>query len=280
MSLRPDNKLLLLLFALKAEAKPIIRKLEFRALNKYSKPYYESDKIGLIITGVGSSKSSSDLLEIVESINPRAICNIGVCGSTNKKWLIGSTFYVNKVIDAENGAVFYPDLLVNNIYPEAILHSFTDPQLEPITEFSEGGFLVDMEGATIFKTLKDSFPPQYIQFLKVVSDYLNDKYMTSKYIEMLIDEALDGVVSFIEHYIEIIENDNFIPNSILKSISHLSDALRLTSSQRIKLERIVNNRYLNGDYNPFNNDITNNLKCNSKKERNILFERICNEYLQ
>ena len=92
MSLRPDNKLLLLLFALKAEAKPIISKLELRALNKYSKPYYESDKIGLIITGVGPSKSSSDLLEIVKSINPRAICNIGVCGSTNKKWPVGSTF--------------------------------------------------------------------------------------------------------------------------------------------------------------------------------------------
>ena len=280
MSLRPDNKVLLLLFALKAEAKPIIRKLELGPLNKYSKPYYESDKIGLIITGVGSSKSSSDLLEIVESINPRAICNIGVCGSTNKKWLIGSTFYINKLINAENGEVFYPDLLVKNDFPEAILHSFTDPQLKPITEIYDSGFLVDMEGAMIFKTLKDSFPPQYIQFLKVVSDYLNDEYMTSKYIEMLMDKSLDGVLSFVENYVEIIENDNFIPNSILKFIANLSDVLRLTSSQRIKLERMAYNGYLNGVDNLFHNDIINNIKYNSKRERNILFERICNEFLQ
>ena len=97
---------------------------------------------------------------------------------------------------------------------------------------------------------------------------------------MLIDEALDGVFSFIEHYIEIIENDNFIPNSILKSISHLSDTLRLTSSQRIKLERMAYNGYLNGVDNLFHNDIINNIKCNSKRERNILFERICNEFIQ
>lgn len=91
--------------ALGIEAKPIIDYFNLKRDNGIKKlQLFRSERITLIITGVGILKSAIALTHILSQMKIEEndiFLNIGICGAKNKKFKIGDVVMCNKIINSE-----------------------------------------------------------------------------------------------------------------------------------------------------------------------------------
>ena len=189
---------ILLLVALKSEAMPLIRELNLRQKTKPSNKFYANEDVGLLITGIGYEIAEIDLLNIINYINPIALLNIGICGCTKQSYEIGTLFYVNKLSYAKTKEDFYPDTVVNTALPNCSIITYETAQMDKKKHsINESTYLVDMESAILYKILNKKFGPHNLQFLKIVSDHLDEKEFHRVSIDRLIESSLHDIKNFI-----------------------------------------------------------------------------------
>ena len=187
----------LVLVALKSEAKPIIRNLKLKQKKLGSNRYYTNEEVGLLITGIGYDIVEEQLFNVIKEISPLALLNVGICGSIDRKCDIGTIFYVNKVSCDKTKNVFYPDAIVNAKIPNASLITFTNPQMDYKRHSNRKyHYLVDMEGAILYRIFHKVYGPHKIQFLKIVSDHLSTTEFRSVSVKLLIESSLSYINEF------------------------------------------------------------------------------------
>lgn len=159
--------------ALGIEAKPIIDYFNLKRDNGIKKlQLFRSERITLIITGVGILKSAIALTHILSQMKIEEndiFLNIGICGAKNKKFKIGDVVMCNKIINSELQKSYYPDMVFSHPFKEGSLESFNKPIYS-----TEGinGDLIDMEGAGLVEATTYFFQSYQLNFIKIVSDYL------------------------------------------------------------------------------------------------------------
>ncbi len=171
---------LLILTALKAEASPFIehynlRKKEFIE----SKFIYYGGPITLLITGVGKTNTQNTLQSYCSQekiIQHDFIINVGVAGASASLGKIGDLFFINKII-GDTGGTAYPNILYKYDLNESSLTTVNNPVVDGNNTFDD---LVDMEALYIWNILTSIVPNDRFIFLKVISDYMDNKCLDIK----------------------------------------------------------------------------------------------------
>lgn len=176
--------------ALGMEAKPIVDYFNLKKDNDIKKlQVFRSERVTLIVTGVGILKSAIALTHVLsqEKIERDDIfLNIGICGARDKSFQIGDVVLCNKVINSELQKNYYSDMIFNHPFKEGSLESFNVPiySAENID-----GDLIDMEGAGLIEATTYFFQSYQLNFIKIVSDYL-EKGVTGENIKILLEKSL------------------------------------------------------------------------------------------
>ena len=208
------NKLLILT-ALKAEASPFIehynlRKKEFIE----SKFIYYGGTITLIITGVGKTNVQNTLQSYCsqEKIKQHDfIINIGVAGASANLGKIRDLFFINKII-SDTGGTVYPNLLYKHDMNEASLTTVNNPVVDGNDTYDE---LVDMEALEIWNILTSIVPNDRFIFLKVISDYMDNKCLNIKSFEKLATNILTYQLNPITNLLHILQEIEINDHSAL-----------------------------------------------------------------
>lgn len=179
--------------ALGIEAKPIIKYFNLKRDNSIKKlQVFKNERVTLIITGVGILKSAIALTYILsqsEIDEDDIFLNIGICGAKREKYSIGDIVLCNKIINSELEKSYYPDMVFNHSFKEGSLESFNTPVY---CEDEVVGDLVDMEGAGLFEATTYFFQSYQLNFIKIVSDYL-DREVEQNQVEELILKSLPQI---------------------------------------------------------------------------------------
>lgn len=179
--------------ALGIEAKPIIKYFNLKRDNSIKKlQVFKNERVTLIITGVGILKSAIALTYILsqsEIDEDDIFLNIGICGAKSEKYSIGDIVLCNKIINSELEKSYYPDMVFNHSFKEGSLESFNTPVYcgDEVV-----GDLVDMEGAGLFEATTYFFQSYQLNFIKIVSDYL-DREVEKNQVEELILKSLPQI---------------------------------------------------------------------------------------
>ena len=89
---------------------------------------------------------------------------------------IGDLFFINKII-GDTGGTAYPNILYKYDLNEASLTTVNNPVVDGNDIYDE---LVDMEALEIWNILTSIVPNDRFIFLKVISDYMDNKYIDIK----------------------------------------------------------------------------------------------------
>jgi|TARA_Y100000031_G_C8219985_1_gene385397 Asp-tRNA(Asn)/Glu-tRNA(Gln) amidotransferase C subunit len=272
---------LLILTALKAEAIPIIHYYGLKK-KEYSKyiSVYSTENINLLITGVGKTnvqKTIRNFCNIHNLEQKLFTVNIGSAGGNPDHCKIGDIFLINKITDENNRTSFYPDVLFKHGMEEFSLTTVKNPAINGHRKYDS---LVDMEASAIWNLFKSRIPVHRMLFIKVISDFMNIQNKKFEDFEKLVVEILNNQLKHITNLVSILQNVdlNDIPTFSKNEIQFLkkvSTNLRLTETQKIKLDELAENRkYIHDDIfkrlNPFSS-----INSNDKHHRNEIFKKIC-----
>ncbi len=197
---------LLILTALKAEATPFIRHYSLRKKDIIeSKPLYYSGTVTLLITGVGKRNVKNTLQNYYNRHKIKQhdfIVNIGVAGGNTDLGKIGDLFFINKITDEMDIASYYPNVLFKHGMNESSLTTVKYPVVDGHGTYDG---LVDMEASEIWNVFRTMIPNHRLIFLKVTSDYMDNKYLNFKTFEKLATDILTNQLTPITNFLYILQ---------------------------------------------------------------------------
>ncbi len=164
--------------ALKSEAKPIIDFFDLKKSNDKKFQIFSNANITLIISGIGEINSAIATTYLSANTHDILI-NIGICGSTNHQ--IGELFQIKKIIDKSSAKVVH--LRTPIIFKTKTITTCATSQNNP-EKFKNT--LIDMESFGFYKSAKKFVKDENIYLIKVVSDKISDKILTSNKVYDLI----------------------------------------------------------------------------------------------
>jgi adenosylhomocysteine nucleosidase len=269
-----------LIVALKAEARSLIRVAGLKRSNDHSWSCYESKVFDLVISGVGKENAEKTTILILERYRLPTICNLGVCGSRSKKYEIGTSIYVNSIYDSLSKRSYFPDPVVRHSFRESGLVTYDEPQDNNSVQLKKHFPLVDMEAAFVCSVLDKKIPWQRVHVMKVVSDHLDYKCLSASHIEDIMRDLSIDFIDFIYKISDHKLKEMHLDDVTLSKISKLFEFLNLSSTQRKKLHRLILCRYTTGDKDLPCLDFSIYPSKINKCSRNIIFSEICSEVLQ
>ncbi|MDN5276579.1 MAG: hypothetical protein PWR01_544 [Clostridiales bacterium] len=235
--------------ALPCEASPIVKKYDLKrddACRHF--PLYRSDGMFLIVSGVGKMASAIATAYLIAQNVKRdeagaeeglAIINIGVCGTLNQRYPIGTPLLIHKVIDHETGKQYFPDILIEHPFEEGSIETHNDvvrreDVLSGRVELQAD--LVDMEASGFFQAASRFLAPHQIYVIKVVGDYLDVVDFDRQRVAQCISGALDAVDGFIKQVEGLcrVEGDVLTPDE-RRQLEKVKESLRLTVTQSHQL---------------------------------------------
>jgi len=200
MSSRP----VLLVVALPAEARPLIRAFEMQRLPATEAPIYRRRNLRLIISGVGRRQAWLAVHHLRNCLPPGEDCrppiwlNIGIAGHATEK--IGTALLARQLADATTGESWSL-----RIPPGAPCAADTLTTLDaPDNTYPHSG-MIDMEASGFFTAVCEIGNPAHVLCLKIVSDnpQQTSKGINGRFVRGLISDKLD----LIRALIVLIAND-------------------------------------------------------------------------
>ena len=270
---------ILLHSAIHWEAAAIIRHFSLKKdLNFKSLEVFSNDHITYVISGIGKLKAAcavSRVLQTFKDPSQIALINIGVAGSKPKEYEIGTLLRIVSCKDVASGRSYYPELTLNFGIPEASIETHDRPiPSDKIDELNEP--LVDMELAGALEAASQFITWDRAYSFKTVSDLLEVGCLSKEFVNDLVEKNLEAILEAIEQiqlYLESsspvldIESANFV--------EQVADRIRLTSSQRTKLQETIKGAEVKGL--KWKDQLAPYLKSKpqSKKEVSILLDEVC-----
>ena len=211
------NKLLILT-ALKAEATPFIQHYKLKKKEFIeSKSLYYSGTITLLITGIGNTNVQNTLQNYCNQKQIKQhdfIVNIGVAGGNADLGKIGELFFINKIICETDGPAYYPNDLFKHGINVASLTTVKNPVVDGNVTYDG---LVDMEALGIWNILKSIIPNDRFIFLKVISDYMDNKCLNIKSFEKKATKYLTYQLNPIRNLLNILQEIEINDHSALNT---------------------------------------------------------------
>lgn len=201
--------------AIYPEAKALIELLDLKkesANGKYQQYIDNQNQIRLIIMGTGSITAAICVSHICTKYN---ICNqdriilIGTCGIFSTNHYQHNIYICNKIIEAETGKTFYPDILYRHDFVESAIltlpmlytkdreHLDNYPYMaDYITDKEE--MLVDMEAAGFYQAAVHYVGTERIIILKAVSDNGEPQKVMPEFIYTIFMRHEKALIQFLE----------------------------------------------------------------------------------
>ena len=204
---------LLILTALKAEATPFIQHYKLRKKKLIDDKFiYHRETITLLITGIGKTNVQRTIRNYCNQYKIKQhvfVVNIGSAGGNPDLYKIGDLFFINKITDEMDIATYYPNILFKHGMNESSLTTVKYPVVDGHGTYDG---LVDMEASEIWNIFRTMIPNHRLIFLKVTSDYMDNKYLNFKTFEKLATDILTNQLTPITNFLYILQeiklNDN------------------------------------------------------------------------
>lgn len=263
------------------EAYPIIKSLNLKKDLNFTKfQVFRNNDVILIITNSGninSAVSVAYLLSQSKISNFDLFINLGICGTNNENFEIGTAFLCNKIIEHETQKCFYPDMLYISPFKEKSIETF--PYVLKNNNFKLNADLVDMESSSVYQSAKIFLNSNQMFFIKIISDYLNVNNLNSKQIEILVEKNTNKIIEWIFNIRDNICIEDICLNIEEKDIlSHISEYLKLSFSMKNQLKQmLLYYKLQNGDFSNLINDFiikNKNIEGKSKIERKKYFDEL------
>lgn len=152
--------------ALSTEAKPLIQEFQLKKLLVPS-PFelYVRNDVVLVVSGVGKIAMAAAVAYAGAyfSVEWPILINVGMAGHAALP--LGQVCIADKIVDADSGKVFYPQLLGLHRLSSVGLRSWSQPQLT-----YDDALMCDMEAAGFFEIGVKLTSSELIQCVKVISD--------------------------------------------------------------------------------------------------------------
>lgn len=155
----------------------------------------KEEQILLTITGVGTVAAAAAIGSVCTQYHADKndfLINVGICAGKEEK---GKIFLGNKIIEAETGKTFYPDLLYCHRFTEAEI--ITSATACSKTESYNSEFLYDMEASAVYQAGNYFFGPHRMVFLKIISDDGNPKDVTLEDAKSLVAKNLEKIAEYL-----------------------------------------------------------------------------------
>lgn len=201
--------------AIYPEAKILISLLDLKkeSINgKYQQYIDKKNQIRLVIMGAGSMAAAVSVSHICTKYNVNnkdRVVLVGTCGIFSTNNYQNNIYICNKIIEAQTGKTFYPDILYRHDFLESAI--LTLPMLytkdkeyfdnypyiaDCMMDIKE--MLIDMEAAGFYQAAIHYVGTEQIIILKVVSDNGEPQKVTPELIHMLFMEHRKSLVQFLE----------------------------------------------------------------------------------
>lgn len=219
--------------AIHPEAAPVLSHYAMKRTAGQFADIFRCDEAILVLTGSGLTHVAAAVAEAVALVppGPRDIfINLGICGAP-EGYAFGECCRIHKITDAVSGRDFYPDLLADSTFREAVLTTYGKPCEAPET-------LADMEGSAFFETAVKAVPPDRIFLYKIVSDHGDTDALTPQAVTDLIGKVLPGIIREAEQYASLLpEQDGLCreAKAAVDDICRLLDASVTMQSEITKL---------------------------------------------
>ena len=191
-----------------------LKKIEYNAFQIYE----DADKTMLVvISGVGKNAASTAIGTIAGKYSidkSDYIINFG--SAAGNKAGIGKLFIGNKLVDAESGRTFYPDMLIASEIESVTIRTSDDI----MTDMRDKQCVVyDMEASAIYQAANHFIGPHQMSFIKLVSDDGNSSHsITREDIEKLILQRQDEIIEYID--MVVINQNRMSEEEVLLSVEN------------------------------------------------------------
>ncbi|OPJ62272.1 hypothetical protein [Clostridium oryzae] len=264
--------------AMYCEAAPIIKRFTLKKVTEIRHfQVFKNDSLVLIVSGVGPVKAAAATAFIfayygcsLEDI----LINIGICGSVKNKYHKNEILLCSKIIDSSTKFEYYPDLIFNSPFREAVLETFPKV-VEKNGAGNVQGDIIDMEGAYIYGAASIFLYQHNIHIIKIVSDNMEPSSVSAEYIEKVIDESLDKIQNWIDSRKSLNKNEQeLLSKEELEKIKLIEHNLNLSETMKIELYKLALNYKIRKL--EINNELDSylQLKCSSRKEGKRYFGEI------
>ena len=181
--------------ALKAEAEPLVDYYGLKQDHSYDYPFYSTDEIKIICTGVGRRNVNDVLINFYGRIPKNTqtqFVNIGIAGGKKNESKIGECFIIDNVYDDKSEKIF---TLNNKLKSHCLTQNITTVS-NPI---SDGGSsyntLVDMEAHEICSVVYKLGLRDNLLIIKIISDFMDisNNDLSFKKVYDLVDNNLNNI---------------------------------------------------------------------------------------
>lgn len=270
--------------ALTAEAKPLITYFKLKRDNKIKKyQVFKNEEIILIITGSGMMQGAVGTTYLLSSLNIREediFVNLGICGAVKEVFQVGDIVLCNKITNNGNGKSFYPDMLFRHKFKEGTLESFFHV-VDKSMKSEIKGELVDMEGAGIYEAASLFFSQHQINIIKIVSDYLDTRGITSEKVTHIVESGILSIDEWLNERKKFNVSNKEIFTLNEKDIMNVVEKnLRLTESMHYEFMELMKYHKLK---NKNIEDVISKyskIEIKDKREGKINFEKIRKEIIE
>jgi nucleoside phosphorylase len=181
MPLKSLKKPFLIITAIPFETKAVLSHQTSVIIQKVKNlKLYELVDMGYLLeVGIGVKANNELVFSIINSVKPKLIINIGLCGALNSSIPIGRPFLINEIYQMEKGDAFRKIILPSliNLFPYKSILTSSEPILSDASRIEMYNQtlcdLVDMESFIIAQFCNHKNIPLII--LKIVSDHANEK---------------------------------------------------------------------------------------------------------
>lgn len=270
--------MILIQTALMSEAKPFIDFYQLKYVETFKKiRLYQSDKIILIISGIGKIKAAAATSAVISQFtNISLAVNIGISGTEFNP--ISSLYRINQIKDYQSNRIYYPEAELDLKLDSTGLLCVDKPLLNKgvlNNRFS----LVDMESAGFFEACSLFLSAHQIELVKVVSDDLDINLITKDFIHSIISEKITQIDEFLQiklHFLsQSSKNDS---TDVLQWAQELAIQLKLSVTQTRKL--ITAATYFSLTKKEDLPLFTINEESINSQKRNAIFNKIVNRLYQ
>lgn len=153
--------------ALHCEAKPLIQHWHLKK-HPLNQPFaiYGNERQAVIVSGIGKIAMAGAIGYTLSLFAPKEspiLLNLGIAG--HERADLGSLYLADKVLDADSGKTFFPQLPFPTAFPtqSVVTHS------KPSADYRQNG-LSEMEASAFYEMAVKFSSLEFIQCLKIVSD--------------------------------------------------------------------------------------------------------------
>ncbi len=270
--------------ALQAEAQPLIEHWQLKQdVHSHEIRVYRRNDVCLAVCGVGKVKAAvamTHLLNQQEILDDVVALNIGIAGcgedANGSGITIGDLFLINKITDFATQRDVFPDMLIKSDLSEMPLITYDKPVDRSHDNAPKVG-LVDMEASGFFQAASSYLPPHRIVTLKIVSDFLVEKYFDKQFVAELIKNNIPAIELELERYQSFSScSFDILGEKDQHLLFQIKTALRLTHSQTGALSDWARGYKLRGNNTLDCLNGFTNASVTSKQEGKVQFERLRN----